>query len=250
MQGTRTFLSFGSSWKAEDFHVAQGLFERSFAVDPHYARAYSMLSLMKTIAWANPLHSEFLNPSTRDQAYQLAAQAVRLDENLPQAQTQLGYILTWMRQYDASIAAFERAVLLNPNLTDYRFAGVLTHAGEFERAIDVARVHMRLDPFYSSLAPAWQGLALYMLKRYAEALPCLQQCVARSPNFYGGHVWLAATYAQLDRITDARSEVAESLKIDPKFTIEDRLEIIGASKHERDREHLIDGLRKAGSPEK
>jgi len=42
---------------------------------------------------------------------------------------------------------------------------------------------MRLDPFYIPLVPAWLGLAYYMLKRYADALPFLQKCISRAPNF-------------------------------------------------------------------
>jgi hypothetical protein len=63
--------------------------------------------------------------------------------------------------------------------------------------------NMRLDPFYPPLATAWLGLAHYMLKRYAEALPPLRECTSRAPNLWFGHLCLAVIYAQLGRLQEA-----------------------------------------------
>ncbi len=109
---------------------------------------------------------------------------------------------------------------LNPNFTDWRFAEALVLAGDPVRAMEAVERHMRLDPFYVPLAPYWLGLAHYMLKQYTQALLLLRECVSRAPNFRAGHVWLAATYAQLGNIEQARAEAAEVLRIEPEYTIE------------------------------
>ena len=78
--------------------------------------------------------------------------------------------------------------------------GIAARAGarrEPARALAAAGRHRRSDPFYAPLAPASLGLAHHMLKKYSQALPPLQECVARAPNLQIGHLWLAATYAQL-----------------------------------------------------
>jgi adenylate cyclase len=72
---------------------------------------------------------------------------VNLDARLPQAHAQLGHVLTFQRQHDAAIAAFERAFTLNPNFIDNRFAFALSCAGEHARAIEVLEANIRLDPF-------------------------------------------------------------------------------------------------------
>ncbi len=142
-----------------------------------------------------------------------------------------------MRQHEAAIAEFERAIVLNPNLNDFHFALALVLAGEPARAIQTLEAHMRLDPFYLPHTPGWLGFAYYMLERYADALPHLQECVSRAPNLAQSHHWLAATYAQLGQLDKARAEAAEGLRIEPWFTIGQAL-FARTCKRPEDAEHF------------
>jgi adenylate cyclase len=63
-------------------------------------------------------------------------------------------------------------------------------------------------------------------------------------------MWLAATYAQLRKIDEARAKAAEVLRVDPKITIEKTQALLMPFKRPEDAEHLFDGLRKAGLPER
>ena len=167
------------------------------------------------------MDGDFLNPSALDRADKLARRAVLLDPNLPQARAQFGMVLTWRRQHDASMAEFERAMALNPNFADWRsHAMALVCAGEPAKAIAVTELRMPLDPYYPPFATAWFGLAHYMLKRYAKALPPLRECVSRGPNYRHGRVCLTITLAQLGRLDGARAEAAEVLRIEPNYTID------------------------------
>src|SRR5262245_6512382 len=139
---------------------------------------------------------------------------------------------------------------LNPNFTDWRFGEVLVLAGNPARAIEAVKGHMQSDPFYGPFAPALLGLAHYMLKQYAQAVPLLRECASRAPDFRSGHVWLAATYAQLGKPEEARAEAAEVLRIEPNWTIEGTQARHTPFKRTEDAEHLFDGLRKAGLPER
>jgi adenylate cyclase len=153
-----------------------------------------------------------------------------------------------MRQHDAAIAEFERACVLNPNFTNWRYPLSLVYAGEPERAIETLDAHMRLDPFYQPYAPSTLGFAYYLRKRYAEALPHLRACVSRAPNMPAARKGLAATYAQLGRLDDARAQATELLRVEPFFTIKGAPPAI-AFKRPEDAEHVSIGLRKAGLPE-
>jgi adenylate cyclase len=148
------------------------------------------------------------------------------------------------------VAAFEKAMALNPNFTDWRFGEALVYAGHPARAIEATERHMRVDPFYAPLAPGCLGLAHYMLKQYSQALPWLRECASRSPNLRAAHCFLAATYARLGAIEKARAEAAEALRIDPKWTIEGSGAQLNRFKRPEDAEHYFDGLRKAGLPER
>jgi adenylate cyclase len=178
----------------------------------------------------------------------LATKAVISDPNLPFAHSQLGLVLMFKRRYDEAIAEFERALSLNPNFTDYPFGIGLVYVGQAERAIETLKANLRLDPFQNAARLGHMGHAYYMLKRYLEAVTLLRECASRLPNLRIVHLWLAAAYAQLGRVTEAEAEAAEVLRIEPTFTI-NRWKATAVYKASGDAEHLIEGLRKVGLPE-
>src|SRR5262245_26852745 len=104
--------------------------QQSLAIDANYARSYVLLANTYDVAWVNHLDSDYLNPAALDIAHQFARRAVELDPNLPEARSMLGLTLMWMRQHDASLAEFERAIALNPNYVDWRFGLVFIAAGK------------------------------------------------------------------------------------------------------------------------
>jgi len=122
-------------------------------------------------------------------------------------------------------------------------------AGDPRRAIDVVNAYIRLDPLHAPFASGLLGIAHYMLKDYARALSLLRDCVSVSPNMRGGHTLLAATYAQMGRLEEARAAVAEIMRIEPNYTIGGSSRPMIAFKNPEDDQHLFDGLRKAGLPE-
>jgi adenylate cyclase len=242
--------SFLSSWEAAELYKVRRLLEHSLAIDPNYARAYARLARTHIAAWLLSLDDDYLNPLALDRACHLARKAVQLDPNLPQAHAALGYALSRMREHETAVAEFERAMALNPNFTGSH-GEVLLFAGEDPvRAIEAFKRQMRLDPFYLPAVPGNLGLAHYMLRQYAHALPLSREWATRTPNFRAPHVFLAATHAQLGNIQQARAEAAEVLRIEPKYTIEGTQARLTPFKHPEDAEHLFDGLRKAGLPER
>ncbi len=239
---------YNSSFNKDDLLAGRRLLRQALAIDPNYARVHAALALTNVSVWHHRWDDDGPWATGLDRAYQSAHEAVRLGPNLPEAHVALGWALTFMRRYEAAIAEFERALLLNPNLTHYHFAHTLVFAGEPARAIQSIEAHMRIDPFYQPRAPGILGHACYMLKRYADALPHLQECVSRAPNMAANRRWLAATYAQLVQLDSARIEAAEAMRIDPWCTISQNL-FVKICKRPEDAEHVKDGLRKAGFPE-
>jgi adenylate cyclase len=201
------------------------------------------------IAWTQPIDDDYLNPAALARAHDLALQGLRLAPRMPEAHAHLGSVLTWRRQHDAALGEFEKAIELNPNFSDWRLASVLTYSGQLERAIESIRCHMRLDPFCPPWAHYWSGLSFYLLEQYPRAVTALRDCIARMPNFRSSHSALAAAFAQSGRLEEARSEAAEALRIDPKYTIcrDERPRV--PFRHAKHAEHLFDGLRRAGLPE-
>jgi adenylate cyclase len=66
----------------------------------------------------------------------------------------------------------------------------------------------------------------------------------------GAHAyrWLAAAYGQLGREQDAKAAAEEYLKLTPDFSLARHLQMLHFQ-HAADREHYVEGLRKAGLAE-
>jgi adenylate cyclase len=243
------WASFQASWNMESLSDTRRHLAASLAIDPKYARAYSMLASAHRVAWLNPLNDEYLDPSALDRAISLARTAIELDPNLPEAYAELAYNIIRKREFDAAISAAERAIALNPNFADYRLAMVFFSVGDTPRAIEIAKTQMRLDPFHPHFAPLMVGEANYLLKQYHEAQRWLRTATGRAPNHQYGHAFLAATYAQLGQLEDAHAQAAELLRLNPKYTIGETQKRVSIFKRAEDMAHLVDGLRKAGLPE-
>jgi adenylate cyclase len=249
LRGAEAFFLHISRRIKGSLYDARRLLEQSLAIDPGYARAAAMLCRTHVLTYTEPYDGDYLSPAALDRALELAETAVDLDARLPQARAELGNVLIWKRQHEAAIAEFERALALNPNFIDYRYARALTFAGEPARAIEVLEANMRLDPFQLLIyATGWLGEANYSLKRYGEAVRLFRECASRLPNMQWSRFRLAFAYAQSGQLEEARKEAAEVLRINSGFTIEGYRRLL-VYKDPKDAAHRIDGMRKAGLPE-
>ena len=248
MRAAAAWASFQSSWKLDQLLETRRHLADSLKIDPKYARAYSLLASTHRVAWLNPVNDEYLSPATLDRAISLARTAIELDPNLPEAYAELAYNIIRKRDFDAATVAAERAIALNRNFADYRVAQIFYSVGQPSKAIEIAKTQMRLDPFHPHFAPLIAGIAYYLLKEYSEAQRWLREATGRAPNHQYGHAFLAAAYAQLGRVEDARAEAAEVLRVNPKYTIRTQKQV-SILKRAEDSDHLTDGLRKAGLPE-
>jgi adenylate cyclase len=248
LRAAHSLTAFLATHRTDDLWTARRFAERAIALDPQYALAYSLLSSTYVIDWLNVYSTDA--PTALDRARALAARAVQLDASLPKARVHLANVLSWQGQHEAGLAEFERAIALNPNFADYRFATALTMAGEAARAVEVSRDYMRADPFAPATASGWLGAAHYLLREYSRAREILSDCVARMPLARFGRVFLAATCAQLGELDRARAEVAEVLRLEPRFTLEGMCRLGPGFKVRADAEHYREGLIKAGMPER
>jgi adenylate cyclase len=248
MRAAAAWASFQSSWKLDQLLEARRHLADSLKIDPKYARAYSLLASTHRVAWLNPVNEEYLSPAALDRAIGLARTAIELDPNLPEAYAELAYNIIRKSDFDGATVAVERAMALNPNFVDYRLAQVSYSVGQPAKAVEIAKMQMRLDPFHPHFAPLIAGVAYYLLKEYSEAQRWLREATGRAPNHQYGHAFLAATYAQLGRVEDAHAEATEVLRVNPQYTIGTQKQI-SILKRSEDSDHLIDGLRKAGLPE-
>jgi adenylate cyclase len=248
LQAQARYGVFHRAMKVATLYEARQILDRCLAIDSTFARAYVLWSTTKTTSYVLPLDSDQLTDEAIDTAHQLIQKAVEFGDQLPEAHAQLGYVLGFLRQYDLAILEFERAFSANTNFTDWRFPFVLTRAGQPARAMEVAKAHMRLDPFCLPIAQGYLGHALYSLKQYEGSASVLRDFVSRAPNHTPGRLWLAAAYAQLGHLPQARAEVLQALRLEPDLSLARRQKLT-VYKYPEDEDHFLDGLRRAGVPE-
>jgi adenylate cyclase len=159
----------------------------------------------------------------------------------------LGQASLWKKQHDRAIAEEERAIALDSNFADayMQLGSILTFAGRPEESIGLIEKAMRLNPHYPPAYVFVLGHSYYLMGRYEEAIAACKKALTRNPNLLPAHQFPAIIYSRLGREEEARAEVAEILRLNPKYSLE-VLRQITPYKDPADLERFLDGLRKAG----
>jgi len=214
LRGEDSFHLYKQSLTQEAHAQAQQMFERAITLDPKFAAAYAALGGTYIVEWAMQWSR---GPQALERAFALAQQAVALDDGLPKAHRVLAGVYLFKQQYDQAIAAAERALTLD--LNDWEsymvLAATLAFIGRPQEAIGLLEKAMRLNPRRQA-DYAWAlGHAYYLTGRYEEAMTALKRRLVRYPNDGATHVFLAATYSELDREAEARAEMAAAQRHSP-----------------------------------
>lgn len=230
----------------EDNLRAREAYTKAVELDPGCARAYQGLALSYVIDWFNRWGTSA--QVLLDKGLEHAAKAVSLDNTDSRSQMRLGHLLMHRGEVTEARTHLARALELNPNDADgIAFMGILLgQTGQHEEAIKHYLTAMRLNPYY----PAWYlwmlGSAYYEARKYVDALHPLREAINRNPKFMKPRTSLAATYAQLGRVEDARRVVQEVLTAQPGWSLKLERDWWG---YDENLDHWVEGLRKAGLPE-
>jgi Tfp pilus assembly protein PilF len=168
-----------------------------------------------------------------------------LDDFQTSAHELLGSVYIRKGQYDLAIAELQQALDMNPNDAGIfnEMGEVLLYAGQTDDAIRFMKMGLRFNPIATPGIYMELGLAYYLKERYDDAVKIVQQGLAKKPDFVGHHIVIAAAYAQLGRIEDAKLSAQEVLRRHPFFEVESYGTIF---RNLSARKHLREGLRKAG----
>jgi adenylate cyclase len=245
LRGYEAVLRALQEVKQELNEQARQRYEKAIELDSQYAGAYAWLGwtyfLDGFYGWSGDRMRSF------DRAAELAQRAVALEDSLSTPHWVLGQVALWKKQHDQAIVEGERAVALNVNDTDsyVSLGNTLVFAGRPEEGIELIQKAMRLNPHYPPRYLNLLGLAYRTAGKCDEALVPLRKASTLSPNFVPVHFNLAGCYAELDRLTEARSAVAEILRINPNASLE-KQRIFMPYKNSADMERSLTALRKAG----
>ena len=189
-----------------DTTTAIALLKELVSVQPDYAPAQSLLGL----CLVNAAHMGWI---VRDQGLlpgrEHAVRALALDDRDSWAYIALGYSAMMERHTDESIAAFRRAVELNPNSAAARsqLSRGLAFAGLHNEAIEHGEAAIRLAPFDPQKALFLGGIAVakHAAGRFDEAIHWSVEAQRLRPGFQGSRRMLCASLALAGRADEARA---------------------------------------------
>jgi TolB-like protein/Flp pilus assembly protein TadD len=217
--------------------------EEAIALDPKYARAYRVLASSHVMDVLLGMSKSPKN--SLEQADTLIQKAFSLDESDPCGYEVLSFICLMKGQHDRAIAEAKQAIALDPNgaYAFHNLGVALTFAGRPEEAIAWLEKAIRINPiapggFFLDLGSAYRDAG-----RYEEAIEKYRKAISLTPDSPFAHGGLVATYSLAGRVEEARAEVEELLKINPRASIKD-LKIL-PYKNPADRERIADALRRA-----
>jgi TolB-like protein/class 3 adenylate cyclase len=242
----RALPNFASVAK-ERVREAIGLLDRAIARDPRYGPALALAAMchmqFNLNGWTVSLDAE--RKQGLDYARQALSAAIDDPFVLVSAAVVLGY---FGEDIEAAIALIERSLAANPSFAyGWLWGGLLRlFAGHPDAAIEYVETSLRLNPRDRFAAPLTLiGTAHFCKREFDMAVAKLQASIQERPGFTMSYRVLAACYAHMGRLEDAR-EVVERLRVLTPLIVPPVIPL----RNPEHRELLLSGLRLAmGEPE-
>ena len=244
------YLAFLQGWEAsrkwnkESKIKARRLAEKTIALDPNYQNGYFLLSVVE-------IHDIIMGLSKSPKesllrAIELAEKSIEIADSPPPHRT-LAVSYLKLRKYERAISEAKKAIELGPNYADAYmiFGHVLIFSDMASEALPILKKAIRLNPYPPSMYYHNLALAYFYLDNYEEAIAQAKFAINVSPVDTIAHRVLIACYSLLGRETEARSQAAELLRIDPDFSV-DYAEKKSPAKNREKSKKFFDALRKAG----
>jgi adenylate cyclase len=228
---------------AEDNALAEKFFQRAIDLDPIFAGGYTGLAAALDRAGGMFRTRNLAEALSAEEA--MARRAVALDGGDAEARARLAIALHARGDHQGAQAEAEQALTISPNLADAHGAlgVVLTFSGRPKEGLAALKRCIRLDPRAPSLVyrSIQIAFALYFCREYAAAAEAAKKAISSYPDRAGFYRVLAAALGQLGKTEEAKVALQKAIAIAPAR----RLPAV----RPEDRDHVLEGLRKAGLPE-
>ncbi|MFO0997763.1 MAG: tetratricopeptide repeat protein [Alphaproteobacteria bacterium] len=195
---------------------SRALFEKAIELDPKFASPYAELAftyyLEVSLRW---------DPANREQAIlkgvNLVETALAIDESLPFAHLTRGDLYIRQHEFDQAMVWVQQAIRLNPSDPDgyAALANIYAFLNRSGEALPLVEKAIALDPLYPPIFDMYQGRAYTLAGRFTEAIPHLQHCIGRAPDYWPCHAYLASSYAHMGNMDLAHQELAEMRRYYP-----------------------------------
>jgi adenylate cyclase len=203
---------------------ARELYKAAIEADPDWARPLAGLA---AVDWYEAKQGWSRSRQSSIQAgIELAQRAIQMDPDEPQGYQTLGNLYALTGQGERAIELRRKAAELAPNDL-IAVAGLATRLKDFgmeQEAVKLFEQAMRLSPKHPWWVPHAYGVTLHLLGRKEEAIDNLKEAITLNPNHILPRAFLAAVYADIGRMGEAREAATEVMRLDPKFSVNRLLE--------------------------
>jgi predicted nucleotidyltransferase/Tfp pilus assembly protein PilF len=193
---------------------ALDLLSQAIARDPIYVPALALAAMC-----IQQLHVNTLADSPRAmraQGIDYARRALSASDSDPLVLASAAFVLAHFGEdIDAAMALMDRALPANPGFAyGWQLSGVLRlYDGELDTAIEHVERSLRLNSCDRVIAPLTAiGGAYFFQREFDTAAAKLQASIQERPGFAMSYRMLAASYAHMGRLDEAR-EVVERLRL-------------------------------------
>jgi TolB-like protein len=221
---------------------ALGLLDQAIALDRRFGPALSLAAVchMRLVreGWAEA-------PETASRkAVELARQALQVADDDPRTLANAAFALAnFGGDIGPIIALVDRALVLTPSFSRGWFlSGVMRlWAGQYDLAIEHAETSVRLSPRERMGTPhSLIGEAHFLKREFDNAVPKLLLSMQDHPGYPHAYRILAACYAHMGRLDEARAIIAQLRAITPQI-----VPSAAQLRNPADRELFLSGLRMA-----
>ena len=250
------FLGLAQSNKgvtAEIFDKACSYYDRAIELDQNNADALIGRTWIDLFSATNYLSNDRVERFRSAEAR--LGKVLKLSSNNANAHCALGVLCMYTNRATQGIAECERALSIDRNLAAaHAWIGTAKFlAGRNEETEGHVLEALRISP-RDIRASGWMlfvGTAKFGAGREEEAVAWLNRSIELGRNWPLPHLWLAAAFARLGRLEEAREAARAGLELNPGFTIA-RLRSSAFSDNPiylAGRERVYEGMRLAGVPE-
>ena len=240
-------------WKydRENVVIATELFNQAITADPGFAPAHAYYAYS---CYQDVIMGFADDPEARlREGMQAARRALECDDKDAISYFAIGRIHMMQGDHDASIAALEKSIALNPCFAQaYHGLGMaLTLAGEFDRSGEMTNKAILMSPRDPML---WaftvvHALNLILGESYQEGLEWARKTLQiPSASGYWPHAVTASALANLGRLDEARAELAQAVAAKPDLSVSFLKENL-PTRQPGGLDPYLNGLRKAGLEE-
>jgi adenylate cyclase len=226
----------------KDLPEALRLLDQAIDRDPRYAPALALAAVGHLRLCVDGLSKD--PPADRRRGADLAHRALKVARDDPSTLANASLALAYFGEDIGAMAGLiDHALALNPSYArGWYVSGILRwFAGQADIAIEHVEASIRLSPGARiGMAVSTIGAAHFLSRRFDEALSKLLLAIQENPDYPVSYRYLAACYAHMGRLDEAREIVARLRAITPL--------VVSSADYLRDaeqRELLLSGLRLA-----